>query len=905
MKRKVIFLFFLIFLFNIILSLNVFAVDIKYTNEDGKTIRLTDFLDTQGHWAHDQILKWTDYNIIKGYNGKFMPNDSIIRGDLAIIIDRLTDLKNQTYNYFIDLNNDDYFAKSMLKCVANGYINGVGNKQLNPRGNATREEVAVIFCRVFNIDTTYSGNTGFKDDSNISSWARSSVYALSKAGYLNGTPEGYVLPKNNITRAELITLLDNFADTYIPKNKESNEVSSGANSFISDFPKNIVVNKNITLLNSSVGRDIYITRMAGGMNLRNSSVMGRVVCLSSINLNLTDSIVSQVVLCNEKSTVSGISDKVYEVYIKEGATESTLNNYPQRIVLDPGVRVKIGSMMYENTTNRIKIYTSSQLKEDISEEQGYVVGGPKISKGTAKLDYNNNLIIEDITITNGEADVREVGIVWIENEEDEELLIPTYKRNDGKRRYYDSTYGAFDFEVGEIDDYCTYRLYVKDKDGLYAYSTAFTLKAYDYNIDMTISEEDYPKKLRVDVIFEGKNIPKVSNISVLYSENDLYNESLKSVNLSKYREKYSKEDVDDTKYMRFTGVLNVSSHKEDGEIIYEVPTSFGYYINFGVSSDNNFIREFPVLSNVIPDGADLIDILKSGSVSLSDNRITINDSKVRANLIGVDEVGIAYKFSSSNNMSSPEVNSNGWNYIEGGYNIDIKETYTFDTNIYVSEMSGNTFYVPYAKTQNGYFYGDVKKLENNWMGDKNCNSIISVESTVLDENNVVIELLVSRSDILANDRIEIEDIGTYFISDVNVKKDNRNIYILLTNKNFESSSKQIRFIRESGEKSNISYLLVDMQNKSLFLSNKVEKESKIVYSITSNEYSSNSIELISASIIDSLTEVSILSDNRISLPKSENIENKKVIVSLYVYEVIGNNMSSNKKFKVDLIFDLY
>ena len=439
MKKIFSFVLFFVFIMTTVFSFNVFGVDIRYTNEDGKTVKLTDFRDTQGHWAHDQILKWADYEIINGYNGNFMPNDYIIRGDLSIIIDRLTELKNQTYNYFTDLKNDDYFSEAMLKCVARGYINGVGNKQLNPRGNATREEVAVIFCRVFNIDTSYSGSTGFKDDSNISSWARSSVYALSKAGYLNGTPDGYVLPKNNITRAELITLLDNFADTYIPNSKSGSDSGTSGNTFISNFPKNIVVNKSITLIDSTVGRDIYITKIAGSMSLKNTSIMGRIVCMESTSLNLTDSTVAQVVLCNEKSTVTGVSDKVYEVYVKEGATESTLSNYPQRIVLEPGVRIKVGSVMYENTTNRVKTYNASQLKEDISEEQGYVVGGPKISKGTPKLDYENNLIIENITITNGESDVREVGIVWIENEKDEELIIPTYKRNDGKRRYYDST----------------------------------------------------------------------------------------------------------------------------------------------------------------------------------------------------------------------------------------------------------------------------------------------------------------------------------------------------------------------------------------------------------------------------------------------------------------------------------
>ena len=65
-----------------------------------------------------------------------------------------------------------------MRCVAAGYIAGTGTNTVSPEGFATREQVAVIIARMFNLDTGYSGNTGFKDDASIGSWAKSSIYAM-------------------------------------------------------------------------------------------------------------------------------------------------------------------------------------------------------------------------------------------------------------------------------------------------------------------------------------------------------------------------------------------------------------------------------------------------------------------------------------------------------------------------------------------------------------------------------------------------------------------------------------------------------------------------------------------------------------------------------------------------------
>ena len=901
------------------LSINVFGFTTYYEYGQGERVKLTDFIDTPGHWAHDQILKWADYDIIQGNNGSFMPNNPIIRGDLAIIIDRMLGLKNTTYNYFSDLYSEDYYRESVLRCVAAGYVNGTGNNQVNPRGNATREEVAVILCRIFNIDTSYSGSTGFKDDSSISSWARSSVYALNRLGYLNGTPDGRVNPKSNITRAEMITLLNNFADTYIPKKDND---SSGT-TFVSNFPKNLVTSRNIELKNSTVGRDIYLTQSTTYLNLENTTVRGRIVCFDKVSLSLDGSSVQQVCLNNGKSSITGISELIEEVYVCEYASESTLDTFPNKLVLEPGVRVRVDGVMYENTTTRTKTYSGETLRTEISEEQGYIIGGPKISNGSVKLAYDNTLIIENIRVTEGDNEIREIGIVWLESDKDEEPINPTYKNNDGRKRYNGAYHEPFTFELEDIENYCTYRLYVKDRDGLYAYSSPFTIDAYNFSINLDISEEDYPEKLQADVILRGSNVPKVNSIQVIYAENDLYSEKQNTVALRKYTEQYAENPTDDTRYLRYTGIITSPSERINGETVYTAPTAFGYIITFG---DGKIINRFPVLSNVIPEGIDPVNTLIAGSVIFGENRITINDSKVVTNLVSVEEVGIAYKESSSSTMSKPSGNSSGWTRISGGRNLDVKETYTFDTTIPMTDTSLNTFYVPYVKTSNGYFYGDVSKVENNWLGDDNGPRITNPVVIVLNNSTAIVKLNLENSSELSVFENCIISVTQNGVPDSNFDMQTLNDLdyhtygvgirdsLFLKFDNLEASSVynfNIKVVDVLGNSSNVSNFTVNTDNiLNLGLEKVSQTETRTQYKL---QYPTN--DLIGGivvlnnngnSVIDSLTgNIEIGSDNigdYVFVYNVDDLNQSKILLSFSYY--INKGTQYQKIYSFDRVFDL-
>ncbi len=165
-----------------------------------------DFTDISGHWAEGVIKTWSDRGVIQGYNGLFRPNDNITRGEMAVIVNRIVTIEGKSENTFTDLPADAFYTEAVLKLNFAGIMLGYNNLA-RPTDNITREEAFVIFNRIFEFEKTTE--TAFPDAASISEWALDSVYALAENKVVNGRDDGCIYPKNNITRAEVMQLLEN------------------------------------------------------------------------------------------------------------------------------------------------------------------------------------------------------------------------------------------------------------------------------------------------------------------------------------------------------------------------------------------------------------------------------------------------------------------------------------------------------------------------------------------------------------------------------------------------------------------------------------------------------------------------------------------------------------------------
>ena len=113
------------------------------------------FADTRGHWAEDEINRWSDRGVIQGHDGDFEPNSPITRADMAVIIDRVMDYQTKVENNFADLGTA-YYTDPILRVVQAGVMQGDG-KNVRPKANITRAEVVKLLDNMISDYITESG----------------------------------------------------------------------------------------------------------------------------------------------------------------------------------------------------------------------------------------------------------------------------------------------------------------------------------------------------------------------------------------------------------------------------------------------------------------------------------------------------------------------------------------------------------------------------------------------------------------------------------------------------------------------------------------------------------------------------------------------------------------------------
>ena len=304
------------------------------------------FSDVEGHWAEKSIQKAEEMKVITGYeNNRFMPDSYMTRAELFAIINRFLEIQSETDKYIPDVTRQDWFHSDVRKALSAGIIKGDANGYVRPNDYVTREEAAVIMCRAFyseadgNVDTL-----SFKDNDSISSWSRADILTFVKNGYITGYPDGELKPKNNITRAEIITILERIIAGDIEAPMRDKKVNG-----------NWIINqKNSQLKNVEFFGDLIIGETAGeSLYLSNVVVNGNLVLYSPVDLQ------------KNKVTVKGKIIKAYDKKI-ESTFHYTNSTYGVNFSLPTGAKV------FETTEITSSVYDYDDvIIIDIKEDESY------------------------------------------------------------------------------------------------------------------------------------------------------------------------------------------------------------------------------------------------------------------------------------------------------------------------------------------------------------------------------------------------------------------------------------------------------------------------------------------------------------------------------------------------------
>ncbi len=225
------------------------------------------YSDTQGTWAEAAIERWSGYGMIRGNNGKFDPNGDLTRGQMATMLTRLLKLAAAESAGFSDITDETWCADAVNRCAAAGIMLGNNGKAM-PNAPITRQEAMVMLARALGVApvTDTKALAKFADADKAGTFAQGYLAALVEAGIVKGTAEGKLDPLSNITRAEMVTIVDRLIAHYADTDGMTVDAKDGG--------LVLVVAKNVKVVNAPEGTKVVVAKDAAGLTVNGVDVAG-------------------------------------------------------------------------------------------------------------------------------------------------------------------------------------------------------------------------------------------------------------------------------------------------------------------------------------------------------------------------------------------------------------------------------------------------------------------------------------------------------------------------------------------------------------------------------------------------------------------------------------------------------
>ena len=197
---------------------------IELRDEEIEKILSDNFKDRKDipKWAERAIGSLTHEKIVSGRaNGKFDPSANISRAEfLKMLVESLRLEKNdKKLKDFKDIKSSDWFKEYVDIGYSNGIVSGISKDEFGPKLNITRQDLSVMTYNAIkdlNLDSDSKASSEFKDEKEISNYAKEAVVELNKLGIVSGKGEDKFAPKDRATRAEAAVIIYRVWDRTFP-----------------------------------------------------------------------------------------------------------------------------------------------------------------------------------------------------------------------------------------------------------------------------------------------------------------------------------------------------------------------------------------------------------------------------------------------------------------------------------------------------------------------------------------------------------------------------------------------------------------------------------------------------------------------------------------------------------------
>ena len=155
--------------------------------------------------VQSNLMNGTDSNT-------FSPEITTSRSMIATILYRLNGSIETEQSPFKDVKSSAYYANAVAWAQKKGIIAGYGNEMFGPDDSITREQLSTMLWKYAGSPTVADSNglATFQDAGEISSYAKNALAWANQLGIINGKSGGMLNPKGKATRAEVAQIMQNF-----------------------------------------------------------------------------------------------------------------------------------------------------------------------------------------------------------------------------------------------------------------------------------------------------------------------------------------------------------------------------------------------------------------------------------------------------------------------------------------------------------------------------------------------------------------------------------------------------------------------------------------------------------------------------------------------------------------------
>src|SRR3989339_910493 len=176
-----------------------------------RTLRLISSPDVKpSYWVYDPVSYIGTLGIIKGYpDGTFKPEGNITRAELATLLVRTesgNEIATPNSVSFKDFTAKHWAAGFIEKAVKTNIVKGYPDRTFRPKENITRAEGLTMIARFGKVEQETYSQTLFKDIAS-NHWAAKIIAGAYDAGMLQYLRGKSFEPNKKLTRAEAVELL--------------------------------------------------------------------------------------------------------------------------------------------------------------------------------------------------------------------------------------------------------------------------------------------------------------------------------------------------------------------------------------------------------------------------------------------------------------------------------------------------------------------------------------------------------------------------------------------------------------------------------------------------------------------------------------------------------------------------